>query len=210
MERDRKTEQRTELDPANDTTDTNAAADASSPPGHESERSGSCTCYSWKRRTFPTVTQRTSAAKRTRVDGPNQGRFSAPPWHGPTVLVTLARMNACTHSNHRRRENRSEHSEHGGVTVLLGATLLIVAYLVLQVTKLSVAAADRARAQTAADAAALSGVFDGEEAAADLARRNGATLISFTDEGQRVLVRVGFRDAVATARAERSETSPFS
>ena len=108
-----------------------------------------------------------------------------------------------------RREARSVRDERGAVTVLLGAVIVIVAYLMLQETKLSVAAADRARAQTAADAAALSGVVDGEEAAADLARRNGATLLSFVDDGDRVQVRVGFHDAVATARAERSETSPF-
>lgn len=102
------------------------------------------------------------------------------------------------------------HDEHGAVTVLLAAAIVIVACLVLQVTKLSVAAADRARAQTAADAAALGGVVDGEEAAAELARSNGATLLSFVDEGNQVQVHVGFHGAVATARAERSETSPFS
>ena len=96
--------------------------------------------------------------------------------------------------------------EHGAVTVLLGTAIVFVALLVLHETKLSVAAADRARAQTAADAAALGGVVDGEEAAADLARSNGATLLSFVDDGDRVQVRVGFHDAVATARAERSET----
>lgn len=93
---------------------------------------------------------------------------------------------------------------------MLGAAIVIVAYLVLQETRLSVAAAERAHAQTAADAAALGGVVEGEDAAAELARSNGATLLSFVGDGDRVDVRVSFRDAVATARAERSETSPFS
>ncbi len=145
-----------------------------------------------------------------RVDTPNHGRCHMHPWHGPTDLVTLACMNVPIPSLRLRRKARSVRDERGAVTVLLGAAIVIVAYLVLQETKLSVAAADRARAQTAADAAALGGVVDGEEVAADLARRNGATLLSFVDDGDRVQVRVGFRDAVATARAERSETSPFS
>ena len=105
---------------------------------------------------------------------------------------------------------RDERNERGAVTVVVGAAIVIVAYLVLQETKLSVAAADRARAQTAADAAALGGVVDGEETAADLARSNGATLLTFVDDGDQVQVQVGFNGAVATARAERSETSPFS
>ena len=107
-------------------------------------------------------------------------------------------------------DERNERNERGAVTVVVGAAIVIVAYLVLPETKLSVAAADRARAQTAADAAALGGVVDGEEAAADLALSNGATLLSFVDDGDQVQVQVGFHGAVATARAERSETSPFS
>ena len=108
------------------------------------------------------------------------------------------------------RDERDKRNERGAVTVVVGAAIVIVTYLVLQETKLSVAAADRARAQTAADAAALGGVVDGEEAAADLALSNGATLLTFVDDGDQVQVQVGFNGAVATARAERSETSPFS
>lgn len=122
----------------------------------------------------------------------------------------LAHVNVRTLSTRSSRDVRGRQEERGTVTVLLGAAIVIVAYLVLQETKLSVAAADRARAQTAADAAALGGVVDGKEAAADLARSNGATLLSFVDDGDEVQVLVGFHDAVATARAERSETSPFS
>lgn len=96
------------------------------------------------------------------------------------------------------------------MTILVAATIVIVGYLALQVTRLSVAAADRARAQTAADAAALGGVVDGRDAAVELALANGAALTSFVDEGDRVEVRVTYNDAVATARAERTETPPFS
>ena len=105
---------------------------------------------------------------------------------------------------------RHHRSERGAVTVLVAAAVVIVALLVLHVTQLSVAAADRARAQTAADAAALGGVVDGEGAAADLAIANGAALVGFLDDGDQVEVRVTYNDAVATARAERTETSPFS
>ena len=210
MKRDRKTQQRTEFDPTDDPTDTNAAADASSPPGHGSDRSGSCTCYLWKRRRFLPRQRASSLLRVQRVDSPNRVYISARPWHGPIIFVTLACVNVHTHPTRSPRDVRGKQGERGAVTVLLGAAIVIVAYLVLQETKLSVAAADRARAQTAADAAALGGVVDGEETAADLARSNGATLLSYIDDGDEVQVQVGFNDAVATARAERSETSPFS
>jgi len=62
---------------------------------------------------------------------------------------------------------------------------------------------DRTRAQTAADAAALASLSGGRGAAATLAQRHGATLVSFTEgpaEGQvTVVVRVG--DAAAAAAA---------
>jgi Flp pilus assembly protein TadG len=61
---------------------------------------------------------------------------------------------------------------------------------------------DRARAQAAADAAALAGAAEGREAAADLAEANGGVLESFEEGGAdvRVVVRVGRARAEAQAR----------
>jgi hypothetical protein len=65
------------------------------------------------------------------------------------------------------------------------------------------AVADRARARTAADAAALAGAVEGEQAARDLAGANGATLVAFERDGDEVVVQVevGEVDAYARARA---------
>jgi hypothetical protein len=64
---------------------------------------------------------------------------------------------------------------------------------------------DRTQARTAADAAALAGAVDGEDAAGRLAEANGAELVSFERrEGDVVVaVRVGGVDAWASARATR-------
>jgi hypothetical protein len=62
---------------------------------------------------------------------------------------------------------------------------------------------DRARARTAADAAALAGAADGEPAAREVAEANGADLLEIERAGDEVVVRVrvGDLDAYARARA---------
>ena len=72
--------------------------------------------------------------------------------------------------------------------------------------------ADRAHARTAADAAALAGAVDGEEAARALAESNGADLLSFEQHGGEVVVRVqvGGADAYARARATGVRRGPTS
>ncbi len=64
---------------------------------------------------------------------------------------------------------------------------------------------DRARASTAADAAALAGAADGERAAHQVARANGADLLEIERTGDEVVVqvRVGDVEAYARARATR-------
>jgi hypothetical protein len=64
---------------------------------------------------------------------------------------------------------------------------------------------DRARARTAADAAALAGVADGERAARQVAGANGADLLEIDRSGDEVVVqvRVGEVEAYARARATR-------
>ncbi len=65
---------------------------------------------------------------------------------------------------------------------------------------------DRARAQTAADAAALASLVGGRAAATDYAMRHGAAVISWTpgpgDHEVTVTVRLG--DSTATARASNA------
>jgi D-alanyl-D-alanine carboxypeptidase len=62
---------------------------------------------------------------------------------------------------------------------------------------------DRARARTAADAAALAGAADGEQTARQVAAANGADLLEIERSGDEVVVqvRVGDVDAYARARA---------
>jgi len=89
------------------------------------------------------------------------------------------------------------------VVVLL---ILVAGGTLVLVGRLGGAAADRARAATAADAAALGGAVDGEEAARDLAGANGARVVS-TDGGAgdlTVTVRVGAATATARAVATRA------
>lgn len=80
-----------------------------------------------------------------------------------------------------------------GVTVVLAIGTAIV----------GVAAIEQSQASSAADAAALAAAAKDWETAAEVAHLNGATLVSFSDDGVifRVTVRVG--DATVEAFAER-------
>jgi len=75
--------------------------------------------------------------------------------------------------------------------------------LALQIGKLGRAAGDRARAQTAADASALAGAADGEDAARALAEANGGRLVEFTTAGLDTRVMVDLGTARATGKAHR-------
>lgn len=98
------------------------------------------------------------------------------------------------------------------VLVLVLATVLFVVTSAALV-ELGGRVIDRARAQTAADAAALGAVLGGRGAAETLARRHGATLVSFAlgqdggpDGGpDGAMVTVVVRLGTATARAAASD-----
>ena len=60
---------------------------------------------------------------------------------------------------------------------------------------------DHARAQNAADAAALAGVTGGEAAAADIAAANDATLVAWSRAEDEVVVTVQVGEQQASARA---------
>jgi secretion/DNA translocation related TadE-like protein len=84
----------------------------------------------------------------------------------------------------------SARSEEGSVTIVAAATIVLAAVLVLVCVDVFRALDARARAQTAADAAALAaaqqlvvpGTSSPEEEAAEYASRNGARLLSCSCE----------------------------
>jgi hypothetical protein len=92
--------------------------------------------------------------------------------------------------------------QQGQAVLLMVAVVALVAAVILAVVDVAVRLDARARAVAAADAAALAGVTGGAPAAAALAVANGGTLVSFSDQGSRVVVVVevdGQRaDAAAT------------
>lgn len=93
--------------------------------------------------------------------------------------------------------------ERGQVAPLLVVFLAVVAVVAAVVVDLGGAAVAAARAQTAADAAALAGAAEGDGSARSVAAANGAELVDFAQEGAVVTVEVRLGRARATARAER-------
>ncbi len=95
--------------------------------------------------------------------------------------------------------------DRGQATPLAVAMLAVVAVALVGLVPVGRALGDRARARTAADAAALAGAAEGEQAARSLAAENGAELVEFERSGDEVVVRVevGDVDAYARARATR-------
>jgi outer membrane lipoprotein SlyB len=93
--------------------------------------------------------------------------------------------------------------EHGQAMPLVLAVVAFAAVLLFALVPVAEAAHDRARARSAADAAALAGAADGEEAARAMAEVNGAELVLWRTEGPEVWVEVRLGDARATAKARR-------
>jgi hypothetical protein len=94
--------------------------------------------------------------------------------------------------------------ERGSVLPLAALAVLIAGGTVLLLGRLGQAAVARASARTAADAAALAGAADGEQAAREVASANGATVLRYEVLGAdtRVTVRLGPAEAVGRARRE--------
>ena len=86
--------------------------------------------------------------------------------------------------------------ERGSVVRDRGSMLVLVVFVGLAACTMVLTAivpvlddlADRQRAASAADAAALAGVTGGFESSVSLASANGATLVSWSQEGRRVTV----------------------
>lgn len=87
--------------------------------------------------------------------------------------------------------------------LVLGVVAVAVAVL-LALLPLANGATQRARAHTAADAAALAGAAEGEAAAREVAVANGAELVAWYARGRDVWVEVTLGDASARAKARRS------
>jgi Flp pilus assembly protein TadG len=100
-------------------------------------------------------------------------------------------------------------SDGGQAIVVVAAVLALVVVLGLGAVRLAGVVADRARAHSAADAAALAGVVEGREGAERLAASNGGHVTGFERSGAEVevRVRVGQAEAVARARLERFTVS---
>jgi D-alanyl-D-alanine carboxypeptidase len=85
----------------------------------------------------------------------------------------------------------------------------LVAVMLLALGPMGRALADRARARTAADAAALAGAAEGEEIARAVARANGGRLVGYEAVGGgEVVVEVAVGDVRAHARARPRVMAP--
>jgi hypothetical protein len=94
--------------------------------------------------------------------------------------------------------------DRGQAVPLAAAMLAVVAVALVALVPAGRALADRARARSAADAAALAGAVEGEAAARDIAEPNGAEIVDFRREGGEVTVRVRVAGVDAYARARAS------
>lgn len=94
-------------------------------------------------------------------------------------------------------------SERGQATPLIAIVLLAAALALVPMGLVAKATIERAEARTAADAAALAGALDGEDAARQLAEANGARLTAFVEHGDEIEVTVELGGRRATARAVR-------
>jgi len=93
-------------------------------------------------------------------------------------------------------------SEAGQALPILAVVVLLVLLIGVGLMHLSAGLADRARARTAADAAALAGARDGEDMAGRVAEDNHAHLEQYVARNREVEVTVRVGDERATARAQ--------
>jgi uncharacterized membrane protein len=101
-----------------------------------------------------------------------------------------------------RRSRPYRSRDDGQASILLVLVVVVGLVAMLLVTELGGVVLDRARARTAADAAALAGEDGGRGAAEALARENGGVVEAWSTRGgsTEVTVRVGHARATATAR----------
>lgn len=93
------------------------------------------------------------------------------------------------------------HHERGSTTPLVALLVLLAGGMCLGLGRMAGVAAAKARAETAADAAALAGAGEDETAAQDIARVNGAEITEYEADSGAVQVSVRIGDVEARARA---------
>jgi hypothetical protein len=101
--------------------------------------------------------------------------------------------------------SRTTSDDRGQVLPLMVLVVLVAMGAALLLGRLGVEVVDRARARTAADAAALAGVDGGRPAAEQAARDNGGRVRRFVTTGGATEVEVQVGGAVATARARAGD-----
>ena len=93
--------------------------------------------------------------------------------------------------------------EHGQVMPVVLGLVAVAVVVLLALVPLAQATQQRAAARNAADAAALAGAAEGEDAAREVAAANGAELVGWRSRGLDVWVAVTLGDARAEAKAHR-------
>jgi len=95
----------------------------------------------------------------------------------------------------------SGRGDAGQALPVVAGVVALVVVLALGAVRLGTAVQARARAHTAADAAALAGAAEGRQAAEQLALANGARVESYREDGTEVEVEVVLDGVRAVARA---------
>ena len=96
------------------------------------------------------------------------------------------------------------YDQRGSTLPFIALAIVLAGIIVVLLGRVGGAATSRAGARNAADAAALAGAAAGRSAADELAKANGAELISYTETGNDTEVRVRVGLAEATGRARRT------
>ncbi len=132
-----------------------------------------------------------------------------------SLFVERAICDRASMANDLPISSRERTDELGSLTLLFAGVLTVMGVLTLGVLRVAAAADERARAQSAADAAALAGASDGEAAARRIAVANTAELVQFEETARvgsdpqgrdlvDVFVEVHLGEAVAMATARRA------
>lgn len=96
---------------------------------------------------------------------------------------------------------RFDRSDDGQAVPLAVAMMAVACVALIALVPVGRALHHRAQARTAADAAALAGAAEGEQAAEALAAENGGDLVGFERQGDEVVVTVQVGGVAAAARA---------
>ncbi len=104
-------------------------------------------------------------------------------------------------SSASRTKSTTRFGDGGQVLPLLVLVVLVGMAVALAMARLGGEVVDRARARTAADAAALAGVSGGRSAAEAAAQADGGRLVHFVSADGATEVEVRVADEMATARA---------